>query len=70
MIVKREMDWTVNDFKFQQQRWLGRADEVDSDLHGHYSYALKQAAMYGHFAHQANSAFVCAQNKYSVSQQG
>jgi hypothetical protein len=67
--LEREMGWTVNDFNFQRQKWLVTASKVAVELIGHRSYALRQAAMYQHFANQANSAFTCALAKHAVSEQ-
>jgi hypothetical protein len=65
-IVEHEMGWTVTDFKHWQMIWLVRAAEVNDESVGHRAYALKQAAMYQHFAQQANIAFINAKRLYSV----
>lgn len=65
-IVEHEMDWTVTEFKHRQMIWLMRAVSVTDEQVGHRAYALKQAALYEHFAQQANTAFLDAKRLYAV----
>jgi len=69
-IVEHEMDWTVCDFKYRQMIWSVRAADVNGELVGHRAYALKQAALYEHFAQQANAAFLDAKRLYGINNTG
>lgn len=58
-LLPKEMSWTVASFRYKGEAWSHRAekykDQVGKD--GHYSYALRQVAMWGLWTEKANFAF-------------
>ena len=56
ILVKHEMNWTVNYFKYQARRWEERKEVAAS--YGHRIYAGRQEGMWRGFAKSAVSAFL------------
>jgi hypothetical protein len=54
-LVKREMEWTVNCFKYKEELWKEIAES--SDRKGHSAYGWKQSWMWGRWAKAAASTF-------------
>ena len=53
-LLRSEMDWTRNFFKFKMTEWQRRAEETD---HGKQCYAYRQMEMWDHLYGQASEAF-------------
>jgi hypothetical protein len=58
-IVQKEMEWTCASFQYLCRMWTLRGDEYEGQLgkKGHYSYALKQAAMWNDWGLKAKLSF-------------
>ena len=58
LLVRHEMDWTVNFFNGHMEQWLQLSEDSGAAaLSGHQSYAARQAEMYRRFALEAAEAF-------------
>ena len=56
ILVKHEMKWTVNYFKYQARRWEERKEVTTS--YGHRIYAGRKEGMWRGFAQSAVSSFL------------
>jgi hypothetical protein len=58
-IVQKEMEWTCASFQHLHQMWTSWANEYQDQPggKGHYSYALKQAAMWNDWGLKAKLSF-------------
>jgi hypothetical protein len=55
ILVKHEMKWTVNYFRYQARRWEGRKKAATS--YGHIVYAARQEGMWHRFTLSAVASF-------------
>jgi hypothetical protein len=58
-IVRKEMEWTCRSFQFLERKWTSRAHicRMDQNMKGHYSYAMKQAAIWSNWEEKAKQSF-------------
>ncbi|KAG1808390.1 uncharacterized protein BJ212DRAFT_1280762, partial [Suillus subaureus] len=54
-LVRHEMGWTINWFKYHQKEWNRRWQKVTRP--GHQAYAYQQVLMWRRFAQDAEKAF-------------
>ncbi|KAG1886594.1 hypothetical protein F4604DRAFT_1571859, partial [Suillus subluteus] len=54
-LVRHEMGWTINWFKYHQKEWNRRWQQATRP--GHQAYAYQQVLMWGRFAQDAEKAF-------------
>lgn len=54
-LVKSEMDWTVNCFRYYEKVWKERAEGAESP--GHEAYAWKQSSTWKEWATTAEGVF-------------
>lgn len=58
MIVKHEMQWSINFFKHRAKQWLSHMHNTTSaGLTGHTSYAARQSHIYNQLAAHAEHSF-------------
>ena len=65
-LIPREMEWTVAFFLYKAKQWKTTADS--SRTAGPRAYALRQRAMWMHFADRATSSFNQCRLQYSATQ--
>lgn len=58
-LLKEEMIWTVESFKYQETQWGNRAERLrgKDEKEGHVSYALRESNMWVTFGRKASVAF-------------
>ena len=56
ILVKHEMQWTVNYFRYYSKKWKDR--KVSATSYGHIVYAARQEAMWSRFASSAVKSFI------------
>lgn len=54
-LVKKEMEWTINCFRYHEREWKERAERVKGE--GHRAYAWKQSSTWAEWAGRAGNAF-------------
>jgi len=54
-LVKREMEWTVNCFKYKERLWEEIAEGAKQE--GHRAYGWRQSWMWGRWAKTAAATF-------------
>ncbi|KAG1724931.1 hypothetical protein EDB19DRAFT_1833998 [Suillus lakei] len=58
MLVKHEMQWSINFFKHRAKQWLGHMrDTTSAGLTGHTCYAAQQSHIYDQLAAHAEDSF-------------
>jgi hypothetical protein len=58
MLVKHEMQWSINFFKHRAKQWLGHMrDATSAGLTGHTCYAARQSHIYDQLAAHAEDSF-------------
>ncbi|KAG2029394.1 hypothetical protein BDR03DRAFT_827632, partial [Suillus americanus] len=58
MLVKHEMQWSINFFKHRAKQWLGHMrDATSAGLTGHTCYAARQSHIYDQLVAHAEDSF-------------
>lgn len=58
LLVKHEMQWTVNYFQYHSNQW--KEKKLLGISYGHTAYAARQEAMWSRFASSAMRSFISA----------